>query len=105
MREATGRGGHVVAAGVLCGEADDTWASIDSFSCRWGGLGLPRQKPSCWGSVWLTKCGGVLKSDWENVIGEECTGVDGLGGGEQATREGGGNLAKNRKPAAGARFW
>ena len=39
----------------------------------------------------------VLHSDWGNVIGEGCIGVEGLRGGEQATHEGGGKLGQKLK--------
>jgi hypothetical protein len=52
----------------------------------------PSQKLGHWGLVLADKTQGVLDLDWGNVTGEGYTGVEGLGGGEQAVCKGGVDL-------------
>ena len=47
---------------------------------------------------------GVADSDWGDGVVEGYIEVEGLGGGEQVVRNGGGTLAKNQNRAAGAWF-
>jgi hypothetical protein len=64
-----------------------------------GGVFGSWPKRSHWGSVSTNRARVALDSDWRDVVEEGYAGVEGLGGGERATREGGESSAKSRKPS------
>jgi hypothetical protein len=55
------------------------------------------QKPGRWGSVSANGTRVTLDSNWRDVVEEGYAGVEGLGSGERAEREGRGSSAKNQK--------
>ena len=70
-----------------------------------GGYSAKNRKPSRWGSVSVDETREVLDFGRGDGNGAGYTAFEGLGGGERARREGGGNLAENQKLSHRSSVW